>query len=280
MSDEAETVQIDGASAAIYRNAPQWSGLRTGAIGQFACDTAEAGASLLGLVTDRLRGEGFGAVLGPMDGTTWSRYRLVVESDGSAPFLMEPSNPEYYPAAFERAGFDVVSSYVSAVRDAGAADKRPVAPAGVRLQTFDPAMAENALGRIHELSLAAFAGNAFYTPISREAFVASYMPVIGMLDPELVLLAEAEDGELVGFLFGIPNFVEGAAPKSVILKTYASRMKGVGSFLADTFHQRVGEKGYARVIHALMHEDNLSATHSDRTGGHVFRRYALWGARL
>jgi len=34
------------------------------------------------------------------------------------------------------------------------------------------------------------------------------------------------------------------------------------------------------VIHALMHESNLSATHSGNTGGKIFRRYALWGGRL
>jgi hypothetical protein len=29
-----------------------------------------------------------------------------------------------------------------------------------------------------------------------------------------------------------------------------------------------------------MHETNLSARHSDKTGGKVFRRYALWGGAL
>lgn len=280
MSDEPETVRIDGASAAIYRVAPKLEGLRTAAIGQFACDDAVAGAALLRTAMEQVRSEGYGAVLGPMDGNTWSRYRLVVESDGTPPFLMEPTNPDWYPAAFNDAGMEVVSTYISAVRDADSASKAPVAPDGVTLRAFHPARAEDALGAIHDLSLQAFAENAFYTPVSREAFVGSYTPVIGMLDPDLVLLAEDGDGRLVGFLFGIPNLTEGASPASVILKTYASRMKGVGSFLADTFHQGVRDKGYKRVIHALMHVDNLSATHSDRTGGHVFRRYALWGAKL
>ncbi len=277
---EPEVIEHDGAGAMIYRLAPSWGGLRTVAVGRFSCRDAKAGAGLLQDVCDRLRGEGYGAVLGPMDGNTWASYRLVVESDGSASFAMEPHNPEWYPEAFSAAGFEVVSRYISSVRDAGVAVKKPAAPIGVKLRAFDPSRAEEALGAIHALSVKAFAGNAFYTPISREAFVGSYMPVIGVLDPELVLLAEDARGELVGFLFGIPNLAEGAKPESVILKTYASAKKGVGSFLADTFHQRVQERAYERVIHALMHEDNLSAMHSDRTGGRVFRRYALYGVKL
>ena len=85
---------------------------------------------------------------------------------------------------------------------------------------------------------------------------------------------------LAAFLFALPNFSEGARPASVILKTYASRVKGAGSMLANEFHARAKARGFSEVIHALMHESNLSALHSDKTGGKVFRRYALWGGAL
>ena len=38
--------------------------------------------------------------------------------------------------------------------------------------------------------------------------------------------------------------------------------------------------GYTEVIHALMHENNLSATHSGNHASRIFRRYALWGSML
>ena len=50
--------------------------------------------------------------------------------------------------------------------------------------------------------------------------------------------------------------------------------------MANAFHVRAKARGFVDVIHALMHESNLSATHSDRTGSKVFRRYALWGGLL
>jgi len=276
----AEIMTGEGASLAIYREAPSLDGLRTAALGQFQCEDAEAGARLIKTAMERLKSEEFGAVLGPMDGNTWAKHRLVVESDGRPAFLMEPSNPAHYVGAFEASGLGVVSRYVSAVRSADVEPGRSAAPTGLRLRVFDAAQAEEELTRIHALSLLQFASNHFYQTISLEEFLASYRPVLAAIDPELVLLAESESGELAAFLFAIPNYEEGQKPKSVILKTYASRVKGAGSMLANEFHARAQARGFTDVIHALMHESNLSALHSDKTGGKVFRRYALWGGTL
>ena len=88
-----EPMTTDGASLAIFREAPSLDGARTAALGAFACESAEAGARLIREAMAKLKAEGFGAVLGPMDGNTWGKHRLVVESDGRPPFLMEPAQP-------------------------------------------------------------------------------------------------------------------------------------------------------------------------------------------
>lgn len=258
----------------IYRETPDWDGLRTALVGY----TSDVDALKSALAV--LRAEGFQQVIGPMEGSTWGQHRLVTDSDGRAPFLMEPVNPPGVHEAFEASGMQVVSRYISSIRDASIGGGEARDASGVRLRPFDPARADGELAAIHALSLEAFASNRYYAPISLETFVSGYRPVLPILDPDLVLLAEDEAGVLKGFLFAIPDFNEGARPSTVILKTYASRAKGLGSVLANAFHEQVRRKGYREVIHALMHEDNLSARHSDRTGGRVFRRYALWGARL
>jgi hypothetical protein len=275
-----DAISLPGASLRIFREAPALEGKRTAAMGQFTCETAEAGARAIREAMALLRAEGFGAVLGPMDGSTWAKHRLVTESDGRPSFLMEPTNPLHYVAAFEASGLGVVSRYVSAVRPASVPASAGAAVGGMRIRDFDPQRAEAELGRIHALSLEAFTSNHFYQPISREDFLASYRPVLSAIDPELVLLLDDDAGKLRGFLFALPNLAEGPSTRTVILKTYASRVKGGGSMLANAFHSRAQAKGFAEVIHALMHESNLSATHSDRTGGKIFRRYALWGGLL
>lgn len=273
-----ESISIPGASLTLFRDAPSLDGKRTAALGDFACETPEAGARSIRDAMLLLKAEGFQAVLGPMNGNTWAKHRLVVESDGRPPFLMEPQNPAHFVDAFEQSGLQIVSRYVSAVMPADELDSQTIVP-GLSLRQLDPARAEAELSRVHALSLEAFASNHFYQPIALEPFLASYRPVLGVIDPELVLLLEDEAGALKGFLFAIPNLADPGS-NAVILKTYASRAKGGGAMLANEFHRRAKAKGFSSVIHALMHASNLSATHSGSKGGKVFRRYALWGGEL
>ncbi len=275
-----ERIESDGASVQVYRAAPSWNGLRAAALGDFRCNSIVSGAALLSRVSDRLKSEGFGAILGPMSGDTWHSYRLVTETDGSPPFLMEPQSKPCDLPAFEAAGFDPVARYFSArVATADALGVSPARVEGLSVTPWDGHDPEAHFAQVHDVSLQAFARNAFYAPISREAFLAMYLPLVPMMRPDLVLMARAE-GRLVGFLFGVPNWQEGRTPRTVILKTYASLLPGVGHHLAHAFHSAALAGGFATTIHALIHEDNASALRSRLHGATVFRRYALMGLRL
>lgn len=270
--------EFAGAALTAFPAAPTLAGHRTAAIGEFQCDTAAAGGAALTSACARLRAAGFGAVLGPMNGSTWGTYRLVTESDGRPPFLLEPANPPWYVQAFEAAGFQVVGRYRSSVRDATIEAPAARCPDGITLRSLRDDELVPALGRIYDLCLVAFADNAFYTPLPREAFASGYSALAPRIDPDLVLLAEDAAGSLQGFLFALPDPT--TSMRTAILKTYASLMPGCGSALANAFHDTVRRLGYDEVIHALMHDDNRSAGHSTRTGGRVFRRYALYGRTL
>ncbi|MES2859988.1 MAG: hypothetical protein V4701_00860 [Pseudomonadota bacterium] len=277
MSDRLE---IDGASLTIWREAAPWTGLRTAAVGDFACVSAEAGARLLALAAERLSDEGFEALVGPMNGDTWSTHRLVVESDQRPAFLMEPSNPSHYPDAFETAGWNVIGRYASAEGPLPKASAVADPPPGLRLEPFALDRADEELAQLHRVSLAAFQRGFLYRPLSLPAFIDLYRPVLGRLDPGLVVMARDEAGALQGFLFAIPDLADPSPDRAVVLKTYASLRPGLGSSLARRFYAEAAARGYSRVIHALMHDDNLSARHSARLGATVFRRYALWGRTL
>jgi hypothetical protein len=277
MTDKPERVSIAGAAALVYRDAPDWEGKRAAAIGGVAFDSAEAGQALLADLAAGLRTEGFRALLGPMDGDTWHRYRLVAESDGSPPFVLEPTSGVYDRAAFVAAGFSPISSYVSArakLVDTLAPD--PVRMPGIVVTPWDGEGAEQLIAQLFNMSASSFAGNHFFKPIALEAFLELYRPVLPLLDSRHVLFAHTQAGQLVGFLFGMPDRLAPTRP-AAILKTYASALRGVGHLLADSYHRRALDLGFTEVIHALMHEDNSSRDRSERHKAKVFRRYELMG---
>jgi hypothetical protein len=276
-----ETITVQGAACRLYRDAPHWNGRKTAAVGGFRCDNVDAGKALLVRVQDALRSEPFEAVIGPMDGDTWHSYRLVAESDGSPPFLMEPVSGEHDQAAFAASGFAPISAYVSArsLLEDAIGPSEPVKHDDVTVTAWDGTNAEGLIGTLFDMSATRFSGNAFFKPMTKEAFLRLYQPILPLLDPRLILFARDETG-IVGFLFGFPNRHDGKPTKTAILKTYASARHGVGHLLADCFHRAARDLGFEAVIHALMHVDNVSRQRSTLHGAKIFRRYHLMGRHL
>ena len=264
----------------------------TGLIGHYAATDADAAVALLRDAASRLGGLGVRRVLGPMNGSTWGRYRFAVHDPVSAPsappFLGEPVNPPEYPAHFAAAGFREADRYESRItRDIAAANPRAAAAEvtararGVRVTPLDLARFDDELRDLHELSLRSFAGNLYYSPIGAEEFAAMYRPMRALLDPALVLLARDADDSLIAYAFAYadPLSVEGGRPHRMILKTLAVdpawRSIGLGALLVERLHAAARGRGLSSVIHALMHVANNSMKISAHTA-ELFRRYALY----
>lgn len=257
---------------------------RTGMIGHYEATDRAAGVAILREALRILAGTD--RVLGPINGSTWGRYRLALPGD-APPFLSEPTNPAEYVDDFAAAGFRVAAWYESArvtglsTPDQRAADAperlraRGVTVRALRLDRFD-----EELEALYALTVEAFAENLYYAPITFAEFRARYTPLRPLLDPELVRLAEDEEGRLLGYVFAFPDLLTMSAgrPTRIVLKTLASargaRGLGLGTFLGDEIRRLAHERGYTEVIHALMHVQNASVGISRHTAD-VFRRYAL-----
>lgn len=288
---------VDGGSL-VARCSCWWTGTAAhegsaaGVIGHYAAADGGSANTLLSNACELLASMGVALAVGPMDGNTWRRYRFVVDRGSEPTFFLEPDNPDEWVLHWQRAGFDTLATYTSAVNDDLGRTEPRTAPAlerlrnaRIRIRTLDTGRLDAELHDIFRLSLTAFSGNALYTPIAEEEFVEQYRAVLPFVRPDLVFLAE-RDGALVGFMFGVPDVLQagrGGAIDTVILKTVAVDPvlggMGLGGVLMDQVHRTAHGLGFRRAIHALIHETNVSRRLSDRTA-RTIRRYSLFSRRL
>jgi GNAT superfamily N-acetyltransferase len=268
---------------------------RSGLIGHYEAVDGEAGVRILTEACRRLADDGVARVLGPMNGSTWLRYRLALPSEPGDPiqnppfFPGEPRNPFEYPQHFLEAGFEVAARYESRLDDdltTEAADavtlRQSIESRGIRVRPLDLTRFDEELSRLYDLSVIAFAGNLYYSPIDSTSFKQLYEPARSLIDPALVLMAEDAGGSLVSFFFSYadPSSVVDGRPVRLVAKTIATapahRGIGLGRHLFDLMATTARERGYAAILHALAHTDNMSMKISKRHGGRLFRRYALY----
>ena len=91
------------------------AGRPVGLVGRYRADSKASGAAMLSAACRLLAGRGCKLAVGPMDGSTWRRYRLVTETGSRLPFFLEPDNPPEWPAHFAAAGFVPLARYDSAM---------------------------------------------------------------------------------------------------------------------------------------------------------------------
>lgn len=273
---------------------PPLPGKRAGILGHFAALDAAGAGEVLAAACDELRRHGCDIAIGPMDGNTWRRYRLLTDRGTEPTFFLEPDNPNEWPGFFEQAGFSPLAMYFSALnRDLSVVDQRMpdrlkrLENAGVKLRQLDRSRFTAELRRIYAVSRESFQSNFLYTPVDEIEFLAQYEPIKAHIVPELVLLAEqADTGAPVGFAFAIPDLAQARRRlpvDTIVLKTLAvlpsHASVGLGGGLMSACQQAARTLGYRRVIHALMHENNRSLELSRRYA-QPFRRYTLYSRAL
>jgi GNAT superfamily N-acetyltransferase len=275
-----------------WSHAPAMSGERLGIVGHFAAIDGASAKEVLDTVCTELHRHGCSICVGPMDGNTWRRYRLLTERGAEPPFFLEPDNPDEWPAFFQAANFTPLATYFSAMNDdlsvedpriARAMERLDMASVQLRPLKSDDFVEE--LRRIYTVSRIAFEDNFLYSPLDEAEFLAQYEPIRAHVIPELVILAEHQE-QPVGFVFAIPDLAQakrGQQVDTVVLKTVAvlpgRRSAGLGNVLVAQCQQAARALGFRRVIHALMHESNNSLNLSARYAK-PFRRYVLYAKKL
>ncbi len=271
-----------------WRRPPVFTGHRVGRVGRYRADTAAAGTAALLEACCILAEQGCTLAVGPIDGSTWHRYRLVTSAGSRPPFFLEPTNPPAWPGHFTAAGFRPFAAYFSAMTpclhdlnlDAG-----PALAPGVTLRPLDVGDDDSEMSRLHELSLACFSRNLLFSPLDRHDFAELYRPLRPHLREGLSWVAEC-GGAPAGFALAVPDRLQaerGEPVDTAILKTLAVRPElrgqGLGQALVHRCLTEMRRQGYRHAVFALMRAGNPSGGIAARYA-QPMRGYTLFAKEL
>lgn len=228
-------------------------------------------------------------VIGPMEGSTWNTYRFCKQNDEPS-FFTEPYHHDYYNQQFHDAGFVTIAEYQSNVDQTLQFEAAPLLAyeqtceaQGVTFRALNFDDLETDLLKIARFSLEAFASNFLFTPTQPEGVVARYLKLKHLFDPDLIQLVEDAKGNLQAFTFSVQDHFDPSG-KTIIIKSMArkadSTIRGLGHYLAKKTSLIAKKKGFSRVIHALMRNENCSRTFSEQYGGGRYKSYALYATAV
>ena len=243
-------------------------------------------------------------------------YGVLLEGRDRPPVVLCGHTPTYYQGFFERYGFEAARGdniAFAITPEEGAEEIKRVARLAERLRqrgritvrSADLTHWEEEADRVHHLLNKALAHLTDFIPWTRESVHESLAAFKDIVDPELILFAEA-DGQTVGWFPGIPNLNEAlicinglrypwnylqawwALRKSVKCLAIKSVLvlpeywdTGVAVMLFDEMAKRAIPKGYIWFDLSLTSADNpYTPTLADRAGAKLYKRYRVYRLRF
>lgn len=273
-------------------NTPAYEDMNSCTLGHFFATDCDSGKTILEHAFASLRRHSMRYVIGPMNGNTWQSYRFISADSDYPGFFMEPKSVKMWPDLFIQSGFSPIAEYSSSLSEEpdyqdNSIDRieARIKQHGLVMRPFKLDRSEEELGRVHRLSLTSFSRNFLYTDINRDEFMQLYCKILPYVVPEFFQLVE-DEGELVAYIFAIPDYAQkmrGEPIDTLIIKTVARtpgrKYAGIGNYLVHTIHQLAMKQGFRKIIHALMHDNNISKTISDKSALTI-RKYTLFGREL
>lgn len=279
-----------GRACAIINPDITYKNNKTGLIGFYECiNNKQASKELLDSIFEYFKSLDLNYVIGPINGSIWKSYRFTELSD-NPPFFLDNYNKLWYAKQFKDYGFNTIAQYSSTTIEVLKETKPSrigkfegyFKRKGFQIRSISIANFEEDLKKIYEISIASFKNNFLYTDITYEEFFEMYKDIKFFMDPELSLIAKTIDGTPCGFIFTLDNMFD-KDKKSLVIKSVGTlpghQYRGIGTFLVEKIHSKAINKGYKYLIHALMHEDNVSSNVLANSSD-IYHTYSLFGKAL
>lgn len=228
----------------------------------------------------------FVSILGPLNGNTWSNYRVAL-SNLEFNYFLDIQQPEYYTALFAHSPLTVVREYYTSIDESLAIKEEKyhnlllrATGQNISIRKIDLSNFENELRLIHAFCVESFRNSFLYSPIELSDFKSKYLPMLPYLKPDLILFAMV-DSLMVGLLFAVDNTLD-KVRKGVVVKTLARlpAYDGVAGLLGATFYKYLQSESYDYALHAFMEQSNRSVNMSRDFNGKTIKSYGLYEVKI
>jgi len=216
---EREGEAVGRISAQIDHNWDSYRGGNDAQFGFFECrEDREAAEALFDTAMGWLADRGRERAYGPMNFTTNDELGIMIEGFEHRPVILEPWHPPYYADLFEQAGFgkaiDIWMWHLEmgklreglefhpAIHEAA---QKSLDENGIRIRSMRRSDMAAEIARFHEVYNEAWGDNWGFVPLDPDEveFHAKNLKLV--LDEDWAMIAEKEDGEVVGAALTLPD---------------------------------------------------------------------------
>jgi len=210
-------------AATANHRANEFHGDTTGYFGLFECiDDPSVSSALLDRAAAWLKAKGLTSMQGPFNlSTNDELYSGGVLIDGfdTPPAFMLGHNPPYYQRLVESAGFAKAKDLVAYWLPHNDPPKRLIdgidrvaKREGWRIRTVDLKRFKEEVATVMGVYNSAWQRNWGFIPMTDAEFESMAREFKPVVDPHLVLIAEKDDGEAIGFLLALPDLNRAIQP--------------------------------------------------------------------
>lgn len=272
----------------IHKSEPE-----TAYIGWFDSDNNElTGTGLLLDVADKLKEKNCKRIIGPINGSTWGKYRFNLSSD--SPILPgEPFQPNYYPIFWKNAGFENHHNYVTEilprdlVKPMQADDlKNILAKNNIEALALTKDLANDYAEKLQTFYNECFVDNPLFRPIDKATYLTISKQSLSYLKEDYSFLIIDQEKNPIGIFISVNNLPDAHDFKDTLLiKTLAVRKDyrniQLGTTVINYIHYKAYQNGYQKIIHALMYDNNISSKKGqEKFNTQVIRNYSLMSKTL
>ena len=206
-------------SAQIDHNWDSYRGGNDAQFGFFECrEDREAAEALFDAAMGWLADRGRERAYGPMNFTTNDELGIMIEGFEYRPVILEPWHPPYYADLFEQAGFEKAIDiwmwhlemgklregleFHPAIHEAA---QKSLDENGIRIRSMRRSDMAAEIARFHEVYNEAWGDNWGFVPLDPDEVKFHARTLKLVLDEDWAMIAEKDDGEVVGAALTLPD---------------------------------------------------------------------------